>query len=200
MNSGIFVSVDGPNGAGKSSFIEMLSKRIAVSFPVFVTKEPSPSQFGEFVKRNEQNLTGLPYAHLIWSDRYYHLENFVLPQLNLGKVVISDRYIESSFVLQGFDGILTEKIWEMNKNFIIPSISIILLANPTVLEERLSQRARLSNYEKRMTREQELNAYRKAIDFLSGKGFRYLVYENNTHDDQSKNIDEVYNKICSLMR
>lgn len=200
MKRGVFVSVDGPNGAGKSSFIEALSKKVALSFPVFVTKEPSSTQFGDFVKRNEQHLTGLPYAHLIWSDRYFHVENFVLPQLNSGKVVISDRYVESSFVLQGFDGVPAEKIWDLNKNFIIPSVSIILLAKPNVLEERLSQRMFLSNFEKKMSREQEVDMYKKAIDFLSKKGFQHVIYENNTPDDLKKNIDEAYSKIYTLMR
>ena len=77
MKNGVFVTVDGPNGAGKSSFIDALSKKLSSSFPLHVTREPSPTQFGDFVKRYEHHLSGVSYAQLIWSDRYFHLENFV---------------------------------------------------------------------------------------------------------------------------
>ena len=200
MKNGIFVTVDGPNGVGKSSFIDALSEKISSSFPLYLTRESSPTQFGEFVKRYEHHLSGVSYARLIWSDRYFHIENFVLPELKSGKVVISDRYVESSFVLQGFDNVPIDKIWDLNKDFIIPDISIILLAAPILLEERLSQRKYLSNFEKRMTRDQEVYAYREAVNFLSEKGFQFLVYENNTIEDFERNVNEVYDRICSLMR
>ena len=200
MKNGIFVTVDGPNGVGKSSFIDALSEKICSSFPLYLTREPSPTQFGEFVKRYEHHLSGVSYAQLIWSDRYFHIENFVLPELKSGKVVISDRYVESSFVLQGFDNVPINKIWDLNKDFIIPDISIILLAAPILLDERLSQRKYLSNFEKRMTRDQEVYAYREAVNFLSEKGFQFLVYENNTIEDFERNVNEVYDRICSLMR
>lgn len=200
MKQGIFITVDGPNGAGKSHFIEQLTNKIKQYCPVFLTKEPSPTQFGDFVRRYEHHLTSLSYAQLIWSDRYFHVENFVVPELKTGKVVISDRYIESSFVLQGFDGLTANEIWEMNKDFIIPDISIILLATPTLLEERLSARSFLTPYERKMTREQEVTAYYDTVEYLTSKGFNYLVFDNNTLDDLNRNISEVYSRVCELMR
>lgn len=200
MNNGVFITVEGPNGVGKSSFIETLSQKLSKAFPLFFTREPSPTEFGDFVKTHEHNLSGMSYAQLICSDRYFHVEKFVLPKLKSGAVVISDRYIESSFVFQGFDGIPVEEIWQMNKGFLIPDISIVLLADPEFLEKRLSQRAELSRFEKKMTREQEVYAYRNAVDYLSNKGFQFLIYENNTLEDLEKNSCEVCDKICSLMR
>ncbi len=200
MKKGILVTVDGPNGVGKSSFIDALSVKLSSLFPVYLTREPSPTQFGEFVKQYEHHLSGMSYAQLIWSDRYFHIENFVLPELREGKVVISDRYIESSFVLQGFDNVPIEIVWDLNKDFIIPDISIVLLADPVLLEERLSKRKTLSSFEKRMTRTQEVNAYRETVNFLSEKGFQFLVYESNTAEDFERNVNEVYDRIYSIMR
>lgn len=200
MKNGIFVTVDGPNGAGKSSFVDALSKKLSALFPVYTTREPSPTQFGDFVKNYEHHLNGAAYAQLIWSDRLFHLEKIVLPALESGKVVICDRYIESSFVLQGFDGVPVDKIWELNKDFMMPAVSVILHANPELLEERLFRRNYLTNFEKRMTREQEVYSYNRAVDFLSRKGFRFLLLENNTVEDLDRNISEVYDRICSLMR
>ena len=200
MKQGIFITVDGPNGAGKSSFIDNLAQKISQDYPVFLTKEPSPTQFGDFVRRHEHHLSSMSYAHLIWSDRYFHVENFVVPELKSGKVVISDRYIESSFVLQGFDGLSINEIWGMNEDFVIPDISVILLATPTLLEERLSTRSFLTPYERKMTREQEVTAYLGTVEYLSRKGFNFLVLYNNTLDDLNRNISEVYSRVCELMR
>lgn len=199
MNKGIFISVDGPNGAGKSTFIRELSMKLSECFPVAVTREPTETLFGEFVKKNEGALKGLEYARLIWADRYYHVRRFILPALAENKIVISDRYIESSIVLQGFDGVSADQVWELNQDFIIPDISIILLADDDQLAERLQQRDTLSNFEKRMTRRQEIEGYRTAADFLAGKGFRHLIFQNNTKADSEKSIADVFDAIILMM-
>ena len=198
MSRGVFVSVDGPNGAGKSTFIKQLSEKLSDALPVFLTREPTETDFGRFVKKNEQNMRGLRYAQLIWADRYFHVNNYILPELKSGKVVISDRYIESSIVLQGFDGVSIEEIWDLNGGFIIPDLSVILSAEPAILESRLSERDSRSNFELKMKREQELEGYKKAVNFLSSKGFQHVVYKNNTSDDLYNNIDDVYNRILSI--
>lgn len=200
MKNGIFITVEGPNGAGKSSFIDGLASKLSTYTTIYLTKEPSPTEFGDFVKRYEHHLSGEVYARLIWSDRYYHVEKYVIPKLNLGKVVISDRYIESNFVLQGFDGVSNDTIWSLNQDFIIPDISIVLLADPKLLDKRLSQRDFLTAYEKKMTREQEVDAYHKTMAFLAPKGFHFLVLDNNTVEDMGENISEVCNRVLSLMR
>ena len=98
------------------------------------------------------------------------------------KIVVCDRYIDSSFVLQGFDGVSEEQIWELNKSFLRPDLNIILLADPEILQKRLQKRESLSAFEKRMTREEEIYMYRKAIDFLSRKNIPHIIYMNNTYD------------------
>ncbi len=199
MSKGIFVSIEGPNGAGKSTFIRELSTKLSERFPVALTREPTETPFGEFVKRNEGALKGMEYARLIWADRYYHVQKFILPILAEGKVVISDRYIESSIVLQGFDGVPADHVWELNKDFIIPDISIILLADENLLVERLRQRGTLSDFEKRMTRRQEIEGYQSAANFLAGKGFRHLIFQNDTEADLERGINDVFDVIMSTI-
>lgn len=199
MNKGIFISVEGPNGTGKSTFIKELSTKLSKCFPVAVTREPTETPFGEFVKRNEGALKGMEYARLIWADRYYHVQQFILPALDEKKIVISDRYIESSIVLQGFDGVPVDQVWMLNKDFIIPDISIILLADNNLLADRLQQRDTLSDFEKKMTRHQETEGYRTAVDFLAGKGFRHLIFQNDTKEDLKKSIVDVIDVIISTI-
>ena len=198
MRKGLFISVDGPNGAGKTTFIRTLVENLSVNYDVYDTREPSPTSFGTFVKKNEGGLKGMQYAQLIWADRHYHLQTCVQPQLSLGKIVVCDRYIDSSFVLQGFDGVSEEQIWELNKSFLRPDLNIILLADPEILQKRLQKRESLSAFEKRMTREEEIYMYRKAIDFLSRKNIPHIIYMNNTYDELQKNLKDATIRIHEM--
>ena len=199
MKRGLFISIDGPNGAGKTTFIRMLVENISLNYDVYATKEPSPTAFGNFVKKNEGGLKGIQYAQLIWADLYYHLQTCVQPQLLLGKIVICDRYIDSSFVLQQFDGVSEEQIWELNKSFLRPDLSIILLAEPDVLQKRLQERESLSAFEKMMTREEEVYMYEKAIGFLREKSMPHIIYMNNTYDELKKNLEDAAIRIYEMM-
>lgn len=128
------------------------------------------------MKRNEGTLKGIAYARLIWADRYYHIQQLVLPALSEGKVVISDRYIESSIVLQGFDGVSADQVWELNKDVVIPDVSIILLADDNLLAERLQQRDALSDLKKNdsASRNRRIPGGGR---FLEDKGFRHLFFK-----------------------
>ena len=196
---GLFISIDGPNGAGKSTFIRELSKCFSLRSALFFTREPSDTPFGHYVKCNEGRLSGLPYAYLICADRCHQVENEIVPHLNAGETVISDRYIESSLVCQNFDGVPIDKIWDLNKDFPVPQLSIMLLADESVLRYRLSQRDKLSDFELRMTRVEELQRYIAAKEFLMQKGLRYVVCYNNTLKDLERNIADIAKEIERLL-
>lgn len=100
------------------------------------------------MKKNEGGLYGEAYAYLIAADRSYHLNNYVEPALDRGEIVISDRYIESSLVLQVYDGVMTEDVWRLNCSFRIPDLSIILLGDESTISGRLCQRDILTHLKK----------------------------------------------------
>jgi len=197
---GIFITVEGPNGVGKSTFIKRLEKMLSSKHMLCLTREPSNSNFGNYVKKNEEMLEGQAYAYLIAADRCYHLRNFVEPALVKGKIVISDRYIESSLVLQGYDGVETEDIWRLNCNFRVPDLSVILLGMEEVLERRLIERSELTRFEKKMTRKDELERYIKAAGFLKNKGFNVVTFFNNTESELENSLNEVGEFITNLER
>ena len=197
-HKGLFISVEGPNGSGKSTFIKSLSNKLSQRYRVYQTCEPSHSALGNYARYNEANLNGLPYAYLICANRCEHIEQEVIPHLQHGDIVISDRYIDSCMVYQKYEGVSYEQIWELNHNFLIPDLNILLTADKTHLEERLTRRDRLTRYEKAMSREQELQLYLNARNFLESKGFHYLSCCNNTLEDLEINVNQAYNKISIL--
>lgn len=197
---GIFVTIEGPNGVGKSTFIQALKEKLCERYSVCLTKEPTETEFGNYVRKNEQCLRGNAYAYLIAADRCYHLEEYVLKKLEQYDIVISDRYIESSLVLQARDGVEINDIWRLNCKFRVPELSVILLASEEKLQVRLKERKVLTYFEKTLTRKSEVDGYREAAEFIRREGFNVLVLQNNMQNELEKNVDTCIKIIQRLMR
>lgn len=195
---GIFVSFEGPNGVGKSSLLDGAANQLThLNFDIHKTKEPTLSSLGEFVRTAEENYQGRILACLVVADRYFHLENEVLPALQSGKIVLSDRYIESSLVLQRLDGLDIEFIWSLNSQICIPDLSIVLTAPVEILEQRLSQRSSFGRFERTKSRTEELNYYLEAAEFLSKQGFNILLLDNGA-TPLDENVKKVVQKILTI--
>lgn len=195
---GIFITIEGPNGVGKSTFIKELKERLSQGYMVFETKEPTDSDFGNYVRKNEGGLQGEAYAYLIAADRCVHVKTTIEPRLYQGELVISDRYIESSFVLQGYDGVSNEDIWRLNKKFLIPNLSVILLCSEEILTNRLNERTELTHYEKKMTRKEEIERYIQTAEYLKGKGYNNVILQNNNEFDFEKNVNNIIQLIYEM--
>lgn len=126
------------------------------------------------------------------------MEVEILPSVASGKIVISDRYIESSLVLQSLDGLSFEEIWFLNNNFPVSDLSVIITASPQILDRKLAERAKFSRFENTKSREDELALYFQAADFLKGRGFNVVIVENDT-TDLEQNVRKIAQMILSLI-
>lgn len=195
----MFITIEGPNGVGKTTVITAVSEKLSgLGFDVFLTKEPTKSNLGDFLKNSEESYRGKCLACIAAADRYFHIEQEIAPALSEGKLVISDRYIESSLVLQRLDGCTLDFIWSLHSQILIPNLSIIIVAKPLILSQRLASReSKLSRFERTETREKELRFYRQARKFLSQKGFNILVIKNES-GSVDKVVDRIVRKIQEL--
>lgn len=195
---GIFVSFEGPNGVGKSSLIDGVADQLTLlNFDTVKTKEPTLSPLGQFVRATEEHYQGRILACLVAADRYFHLESEVLPTIGDSKIVLSDRYIESSLALQRLDGLDIEFIWSFNSQICIPDLSLILTAPVEILEHRLSQRSSFGRFERTKSRIEKLNYYLEAAEFLSKHGFNILLLDNGA-TPLNQNIKRVVQQILML--
>lgn len=138
---GLFISVDGPSGAGKSTIVRHLAQMlVAAGEDVHVTAEPSNGPIGNLCRELTESVTGHALACLYVADRYHHIETEVRPLLDVGKIVISDRYVPSGLVMQRFDGIDPAFLWQLNAETERPDLAVILEADPEVIAERLHER------------------------------------------------------------
>lgn len=193
----MFITFEGPNGVGKTTVISAVSEKLsALGFDTFLTKEPTKSHLGNFLKSSEESYSGACLACIAAADKYFHIEREIQPALSEGKTVISDRYVESSLVLQRLDGCTLEFIWSLHSQILIPDLSIILVAKPATLNQRLALRKiKLSRFERAETREKELRFYRQAGKFLSQHGFNILVFKN-----ESTAVDKVVGRIVQKIQ
>lgn len=167
--SGYFVAIEGPNGVGKSTVIAATATALQTSIgqPVHATKEPSASPLGQAIRELEPVFPREALALACAADRLDHVAREIGPQLAAGAVVITDRYVPSSLVLQRLDGLQTEFIWMLNKEARPPDLTVYLEDDPTRIDQRLAQRGETRRFESAGNATRELELYRQARDFLS---------------------------------
>ena len=104
---GLFISFEGGEGAGKSTQIRYLVEFFKHhKIPVELTLEPGGTPIGQKIREilldpKNTSLTHRAELLLYLADRAQHVEEFIIPALKAGKVVITDRYADSSNVYQG---------------------------------------------------------------------------------------------------
>ncbi len=102
-----------------------------------VTCEPSDGPIGKLARQLTDTVHGNALACLYAADRYHHLDTEIVPHLEAGEIVITDRYIPSALVMQQLDGVDPDYLWRINAKARRPDLAVILDADPLVVAERL---------------------------------------------------------------
>jgi dTMP kinase len=113
---GILITFEGVEGSGKSTQAGRLAKRLAaLSVPCLVSREPGGTEIGEAVRSilldpRHREMHGLTELFLYLASRNQHVREKVLPALAAGRVVILDRFADSSLAYQGAGRELGQKL------------------------------------------------------------------------------------------
>lgn len=176
---GFFVTLDGPGGSGKSTTARVLRQAlIERSYRVYLTTQPSHEQLGTIARYRTDIYRGQALACLVAADRYHHLATHIRCNVDAGKVVICDRYVPSSYVLQRMDGVPVEFIEAINSAADVPDLAVILTADPEVTARRIEHRGAHSRFESGLeTSRKETDLYRDAIDRLCEIGYPLLTLD-----------------------
>lgn len=196
VNKNFFISFDGPNGVGKSTIVqEVASLLSSKGYDVYLTKEPTNSDIGSFIRNSEEllSLKGKPLACLVAADRHAHIQTEIKPNIQQNKLVITDRYIPSSLALQNMDGVSMDYIWNINEGFYPPDILFFIYADETTILTRMKHRAYKTRFERENTPLQELEFFKKAENYLSQRGLNCIAIQNN--GDIKQAIDEIFSVI-----
>lgn len=146
---GIFISIEGPDGSGKTTQAAMLKNYLSKKgYDIIVTREPGGTGVGERIRqvildRANKEISPVTEAYLYASARSQLVDQVVIPSLVKGKIVICDRFVDSSLVYQGLArGLGVERVLNINREAVkgvMPDITFLL---DLPVRECLKRRAR----------------------------------------------------------
>lgn len=139
---GLFICVEGLDGCGKTTQTKLLVRKLRkMGWDAVYTAEPSRGKIGKFIQKyclhGEKRTFPIVEALLFAADRFEHVEREVIPALNEGKIVVSDRYVYSSLAYQGATGLDLKWIEMINEHAIRPDLAIFVDVEPEAVIKRL---------------------------------------------------------------
>lgn len=149
MSKGYFISFEGVDGAGKSTQIKRLKEYFEKNnYQVVLTREPGGTKIGEKIRNlildpENNEMTAMTEAMLYAASRAQHVEEVIKPAIDAGKVVISDRFIDSSIAYQGYGRGLGDCVNIINSYAVgqyMPDITFLMDVRPNVSTERIDGR------------------------------------------------------------
>ena len=150
MTLGKFITFEGGEGTGKSTQTRLLRDRLLnVGIHSVLTREPGGSPYGEDIRRilldpAYQDRSSLSEALLFYAARDDHLRQTIIPALNEGHWVISDRFSCSTRAYQGAAGGVSSEILATLESWVVgaqkPDLTIILDMEPERGLERAETR------------------------------------------------------------
>ncbi|WMI81459.1 dTMP kinase [Anaerotignum sp. MB30-C6] len=136
---GFFISVEGSDGSGKSTQIKKIEEYLkSRNQEILLTREPGGTLISEKIREllldpTNKEMTAKTEMLLYAGARTQHLEEFILPNLQQGRSILSDRFTDSSIAYQGFGRGLGDMVAEVNyiaTGGISPDITFFLDLSP----------------------------------------------------------------------
>lgn len=175
MKRGFFISVEGTDGAGKSTQLSRIETALRQrGFDVLVTREPGGTPVGEKIRAvlldpENADMEPMTEALLYAAARAQLVREVIRPALEKGRVVLSDRFVDSSLAYQGFGRGLGDCVRDINApavDGLLPDLTIFLDVPP---ERGMTRIARDGRQKDRL--EQEPEAFRRRVY----EGFKTLA-------------------------
>lgn len=142
MHRGFFISIEGGEGAGKSTAIQWITVYLqSKGLDVITTREPGGIPISEQIRSiildtRHTTMDGRTEALLYAAARRQHLVERIIPALSQHKIVICDRFIDSSLAYQGHArGLGIEEVLKINEFAIhrhMPDLTIYMDVEPAI--------------------------------------------------------------------
>lgn len=210
MEKGRLISFEGLDGAGKSTQMSMLARWLeSHHVPFIYTREPGGTPLGIEIRhillnRPELAIVPLAEAFLFQADRAQHFATLVIPALNEGKLVLTDRCFDASIAYQGYargvDISLIEHLSLLATQGYKPDLTILLDLDPSQVYRRTDAKQDLTGMREERTRfDTEVEMFHRRVR----EGFRALARahpERIKVIDASRTPDAIHQEIIGLVR
>jgi len=209
VDTGRLISFEGLDGAGKTTQMDLLERWLAERRIAYIrTREPGGTSLGAeirhlLLRRPELAITPLAEALLFQADRAQHFATVVLPALNRGQLVITDRCFDASIAYQGYArgvGVeLVEGLSLLATQGRVPDLTILLDLDPTQVHMRTDAARDQRGLREQQTRfDAEAESFHRRVQ----EGFRLLA---RTHPERIKVVDaslppeQIHHEIIKLV-
>ncbi|HYA99656.1 MAG TPA: dTMP kinase [Ktedonobacteraceae bacterium] len=221
MEKGRLISFEGLDGAGKSTQMTMLARWLDTQHVPFIqTREPGGTSLGNEIRqlllnRPELAIVPLAEAFLFQADRAQHFATLVIPALQEGKLVLTDRCFDASIAYQGFarglDIALIENLSLLATQGYKPDLTILLDLDPSQVQKRTGyvQQLLLPNIDKTSNqidvhkRANRLDTEAQSFHHRVREGFLAQARANRGRIkkvDASAPVKEVHEQIINYIR
>ncbi len=146
---GLFITFEGNDGSGKSSALETILNQLKnEGYDVIYSREPGGSKVAEKIRevildKDNLGMDDKTEALLYAASRREHINKTILPALNEGKIILCDRYIDSSLAYQGYARNLgIDEVYNMNQfatSGLLPDLTILVCVRPEVGLSRIKK-------------------------------------------------------------
>jgi dTMP kinase len=185
---GVFITIEGVEGSGKSTQLLRLSEHLRrLGLPLVVSKEPGGTNLGRELRRLllERHASGETWCAdaellLFYADRAQHLERVIRPALAAGKVVLVDRFEDSTRAYQGASGVpeaALDRLSELVLRGLRTNLTVMLDLDPELSLQRVEVRNLALGAEFAETRFDEAE-----LDFHRRVRSRFLVIADQDRD------------------
>lgn len=146
MDKGLFITLEGPDGSGKSTQIEYLKEYFDdKGIETVFTREPGGTDIGEKLRdiildKANSEMCDMAEALLYAASRAQHVNQLIRPALEAGKVVICDRFIDSSIAYQGYGRELGDSVRIINELAVdecMPDLTFLMEISPEIGKSRI---------------------------------------------------------------
>lgn len=192
----LFIVFEGGDGAGKTTQAELLKKWLKTQgHEVVFTREPGGTILGKQIREiilHGEKINAKTEALLYAADRAHHVHTKIRPALEEGKIVLSDRYVDSSIAYQGYGRQLGETVitdlnmWGMDG--LTPDLVIVLDVDPT---------ENMVKGEKDNIESQPLEFHKQVRQFFLNKAANN---ENYIVINAKNKIETIHNEIISIVQ
>ncbi len=200
---GIFITIEGGDGSGKSTQIDLLMSYFDEhGFKVLLTREPGGTPISEKIREvildsNNVEMDNMTEVLLYAAARAQHVAEFIKPSIEQGKVVICDRFVDSSVVYQGYArGVGIDAVEDINSYAtlgLIPDLTILLDLPPDLGLFRKKNQQALDRLEL------ESDAFHLKVN----EGYRLLAKRHQNRIltvDATKSIEDIHQIILEAIK
>lgn len=210
ITRGYFITIEGSDGVGKSTQIHNIENYfLKLGYEVQLTREPGGTRIGDKLRDilldvSNDEMNEMTEMLIYAASRAQHIKELIEPSLKKGKIVISDRYIDSSIAYQGYGRRLGENAVKIVNEYasfgLIPDLTFWLDLDPELGRKRILSRSMIQDKDVTLDRiELEKNDFHNRVR----EGYKEIARKNpeRVHRiDASLKADDVWEEIELILR